>query len=247
MTLASLSLIGAAVFLSSFVSGVFGIAGGMILLGVLLVFFDVATGMVMFSLLTTAGNVWRVISWRKFIRWPIWFGYVAGGMAALLLLRFVEFVPSKALVYLLLGLMPYMIEVIPRHRQPSIEWRGMPSLSGYVTTTIQLLAGNGGMFLDIFFQKSTLDRRTTLATKAFCQTFGNVARLGYFGTLGGVSEAFPLWAFLPAILLVIAGTMLAPLVVDRMTDQGFRQWTRKLIFLVSAVFLARAAWLFWQG
>jgi uncharacterized membrane protein YfcA len=247
MTLASLSLIGAAVFLSSFISGIFGIAGGMMLLGVLLVFFDVATGMVMFSLLTTAGNLWRVVTWRKFIRWPIWLGYVAGGLAAFLLLRFVEFVPSKALVYLLLGLMPYMIEAIPRRRQPSIEWRGMPTICGFVTSTIQLMAGNGGMFLDIFFQKSRLDRRTTIATKAFCQTFGNVARLAYFGTLGGVSEAFPLWAFAPAVLLAIAGTSLAPLVVDRMTDDGFRQWTRKLIFLVSTVFLVRAAWLFWHG
>ncbi len=247
MTLASLSLIGAAVFLSSFVSGVFGIAGGMILLGVLLIFFDVATGMVMFSLLTTAGNVWRVVTWHKFIRWPIWFGYVAGGMAAFLLLRFIEFVPSKAMVYLLLGLMPYMIEVFPRHRQPSIEWRGMPSLSGFVTSAIQLMAGNGGMFLDIFFQKSTLDRKTTIATKAFCHTFGNVARLGYFGTLGGISEDFPLWAFVPAILLAIAGTALAPVVVNRMTDHSFRQWTRKLIFLVSTIFLIRAAWLFWTG
>jgi uncharacterized protein len=50
----------------------------------------------------------------------------------------------------------------------------------------------------------------------------------------------------PAALLAIGGTMLAPLVVNRMTDHSFRQWTRKLIFLVSAVYLARAAWLYWQ-
>jgi len=49
------------------------------------------------------------------------------------------------------------------------------------------------------------------------------------------------------VLLAIAGTSLAPLVLDRMTDHGFRQWTRKLIFLVSTVFLVRAAWLFWHG
>jgi len=46
---------------------------------------------------------------------------------------------------------------------------------------------------------------------------------------------------LPAILLAIGGTMLAPLVLERMTDHGFRQWTRAIIFAVSAVYLARAA------
>ena len=45
--------------------------------------------------------------------------------------------------------------------------------------------------------------------------------------------------------LLYLGTMLAPLVVNRMTDHSFRQWTRKLIFLVSAVYLMRAGWLYW--
>jgi uncharacterized membrane protein YfcA len=246
MPLTSLSMIGAAIFLSSFISGVFGIAGGMMLLGVLLVFFDVATGMVMFSLLTTTGNVWRVVSWRRFVRWPILFYYVIGGSLAFLLLRFVAFVPSKALIYLILGVMPYAIEALPRRWCPNIEWRGVPSLTGLVTTSIQLMAGNGGMFLDIFFQKSGLDRKTTVATKAICQSFGNVTRLLYFGSLGGVSESFPLWAFVPAVLLAIGGTALAPLLLERMTDHDFRRWTRKLIFLVSTVYLIRAAWLFWH-
>ena len=244
---ASLALIGTAVLLSSLISGVFGMAGGMILLGVLLVFFDVSTAMVMFSLLTATSNIWRVVSWCRYIRWRIWLAYVVGGLASLLVLRSIEFLPSKAVVYLCLGLLPYMIEVLPRAWHANIEWRGVPVLTGFLTTTIQLFAGNGGVFLDIFFQKSTLDRRTTVATKSFCQTFGNVARITYFGSVGGIDESFPLWAFVPAILLAIAGTSLAPLVLDRMTDHSFRQWTRMLIFTVGAVYLVRAAWLFWHG
>src|SRR6185295_10202285 len=59
MTAASLALIGATIVVSSFISGVFGMAGGMVLLGVLLVYFDVATGMVLFSLIQLATNGWR--------------------------------------------------------------------------------------------------------------------------------------------------------------------------------------------
>jgi len=247
MPLASLALIGAAVFVASFVSGVFGIAGGMIMLGVLLVFFDVPTAMVMFSLLATTGNAWRVATWWRYINWPILWGYAAGGLVAVVLLAFVAFVPSKAMVYLILGLIPYTIEILPRDHHPNIEWRGAPTFAGFATTAIQLVAGNGGLFLDVFFQKSSLDRKTTVATKAICGTVGNLARMLYFGTLSGIDESFPLWAFIPAALLAIAGTMLAPLVLERMTDQGFRKWTRMLIFAVSAVYLARAAWLFWQG
>lgn len=245
MTILSLSVVAASIFLSSFISGVFGIAGGMILLGALLTFFDVPTSMILFSLLSTTGNLWRVISWRRYIDWHIWLQYVAGAALAFGLLRFIAFVPSKALVYLLLGLMPYMIELMPRHWHPSIQWRGIPVFTGFVTSAIQLFAGNGGMFLDIFFQKSQVDRRTTVATKSICQTVGNLLRILYFGSLDNVTNILPAWVFAPAIVLAVVGTMLAPWVLERMTDHGFRRWTRKLIFIVSTIYLLRAAWLYW--
>ena len=226
-------------FVASVVSGVFGIAGGMIMLGVLLIFFDVPTAMVLFSLLAATGNAWRVVSWWGHVNWRIMWGYAAGGLIATVLLGFVAFVPSKAMVYLILGLIPYVIELLPRDHHPNIEWRGIPLLSGLATTAIQLVAGNGGLLLDVFFQKSSLDRRTTVATKAICGTVGNLARMAYFGTIAGVEEAFPLWAFIPAALLAIAGTMVAPYILERMSYQEFRRWTRQIIFAVSAVYLAR--------
>ena len=42
MTPLSLAIIGFTVLLTSFISGLFGMAGGMILVGVLLAYFDVA-------------------------------------------------------------------------------------------------------------------------------------------------------------------------------------------------------------
>src|SRR5205823_6638009 len=130
--------------------------------------------------------------------------------------------------------------------RPNIEWRGVPLFTGVVTTVVQILSGVGGLFLDIFFQKSTLDRKTTNATKAVAQTFSHVIRALYFGSLSGVSDL----SIAPiglAILLAIAGTSVAPIVIERMTDHGFRQWTRAIIFAISAVYLVRAGWLLWHG
>jgi uncharacterized membrane protein YfcA len=245
MTLASLAILGLTICATSFIAGVFGMAGGMILLGVLLVFFDVSTGMILFSILSTAGNLWRVATWWKHINWPIWFQYTLGACVAMLALRSIAFLPSKALVYFLLGMLPWVVELFPRHWHPNITWRGVSVLTGVVTTSIQLIAGNGGIFLDMFFQKSNVSRHTTVATKSVCQTVGNLMRIFYFGTLAGIEDAIPLWFFVPAAALAIAGTMLAPLVVNRMTDDSFRQWTRKLIFLVSTIYLLRAVWLYW--
>ena len=51
----------------------------------------------------------------------------------------------------------------------------------------------------------------------------------------------------PAIVLAVIGAMLAPLVVERMSDAGFRPWTRGIIVTIAAVYLVRGGWLLWQG
>jgi uncharacterized protein len=246
MTPSVLAIIGVTIVCSSFISGVFGMAGGMVLLGVLLFYFDVATGMILFSIIQFFVNILRVVQWRQYVLWPIFGGYVVGAVLSFATMWTIALVPDKATVYLLLGLMPFAVEALPASMRPNIEWRGVPFFTGVVTTVIQILSGVGGLALDIFFQKSTLDRKTTNATKAVAQTFSHVVRALYFGTLSGVGD-LPVWWTGPAILLAIAGTSLAPIVIERMTDHGFRQWTRAIIFAISTVYLVRAGWLFWQG
>jgi len=91
-----------------------------------------------------------------------------------------------------------------------------------------------------------LDRKTTNATKATVQSLSHIVRIAYFGTVSGMANV-PKWALAPAIALAVAATSLAPLVIERMTDHGFRQWTRRIIFAVSAVYLVRAGVLWWHG
>jgi uncharacterized membrane protein YfcA len=245
LTAASLAVIGVTIVVSSFISGVFGLAGGMVLLGVLLVYFDVATAMVLFSITQLGTNGWRAIHWRRFVLWPIFWWYVAGATLAFLVMRYVAYVPNKALVYILLGLMPFSVEVLPSSLRPNIEWRGVPFFTGVITTIIQFMAGVGGLFLDIFFQKSRLDRKTTNATKAVTQTFSHVLRGLYFGSLAGTGElTVTMWV--PAVVLALIGAMLAPFVLERMTDHGFRRWTRAIIYTIAVVYLIRGGLLLWQ-
>ena len=69
MTAASFAILGGTIIVSSFISGVFGMAGGMVLLGVLLVYFDVATGMLLFSIIQLTANGWRALHWRNYVLW----------------------------------------------------------------------------------------------------------------------------------------------------------------------------------
>src|ERR1700732_5488848 len=82
MTVAPYVLLAFTILLSSFISGVFGMAGGMILLGVLLNYFDVASAMILFSIIQFCANGWRAYRWRDYVRWPLVHTYVGGAVLA---------------------------------------------------------------------------------------------------------------------------------------------------------------------
>ena len=95
MTPSVLALIGATIVFSSFLSGVFGMAGGMVLLGVLLNYFDVATGMILFSIIQLFANGWRVLQWRRYVLWPILGWYVVGAAISLSGTNAIVHMPAK--------------------------------------------------------------------------------------------------------------------------------------------------------
>jgi len=241
---AALAVIAVATLATSFVSGIFGMAGGMMLLGVLLVFMDVAPAMVLFGTVQMASNLWRGALWWRFVNWSIVWRFLVGSTTMFLALRSVALLPSKAALYILLGLLPFAAYAVPRRWEPDITRPGVPYACGAVIIVLQLMAGAAGHILDVFFQKSGLDRKTVVGTKAVTQVMGHVYRILYFGSFGAaLDETLPWWAYAAGVLLAVAGTSLAAQVLERMTDQGFRIWSRRVTIAVSLTYLTRGLWL----
>jgi uncharacterized protein len=242
------AFIGFSIVVTSFISGVFGMAGGLILLGILLIFLDVAPAMVLFAIVQLGSNGWRSFLWRKLVVWSIVWRYLIGATAAFLVMRLVSFVPDKALVYLTLGTIVFAADLLPRALTPDISRPGAPYICGLFIMTLQLIAGAAGHVLDMFFQKSDLDRRAVVATKAVCQTFGHIFRIAYFGSLATAWDTpLPAWQYAVAIGLSLAGTSLAAVVLMRMSNESFRQWSRRIVAGISVVYLARGLWLLLVG
>ena len=61
--------------------------------------------------------------------------------------------------------------------------------------------------------------------------------------LGGILKNIPWWVYLAAVALTLAGTSLAATVLTRMTDDGFRTWSRRVTLGVSVTYIARGLWL----
>jgi len=245
---AALAIIAVTVVGTSFVSGMFGMAGGLILLGILLFFLDVVPAMVLFGTIQATSNGWRAWLWRVHARWGIIWRYVLGSFAMFLVLRFVSFVPSKPTVYLALGIIPFLADLLPKSLTPDIERPGAPYVCGALIMLLQLIGGAAGHILDLFFQKSTLDRKAIVATKAVTQVSGHLFRIAYFGSFAAAFDAsIPWWLYALTILLAILGTTLAASVLERMTDASFRAWSRRIVVGVSIAFLVRGSWLLLAG
>jgi uncharacterized membrane protein YfcA len=244
MSSVALAIIAVTVLATSFLSGIFGMAGGMILLGVLLVWLEVAPAMMLFGTIQATANGSRSVLWRRHVHWSIVARYMVGAAVAFVLMRLVSFVPDKAMLYIGLGLMPFAVDMLPKGLTPDISRPGGPYVCGVIILVLQLVAGAAGHVLDLFFQKSGLGRREIVGTKAVCQTAGHVLRIAYFGSFASAYDAsIPWWAYAGALVFAITGTWAAGLVLERMTDQYFRLWSRRLIVGISAVYLVRGLWL----
>lgn len=248
MSTGVLLLIAATGLLSSFVSGIFGMAGGQIFLAVLLLYLPVAASLVVFATVQVASGAWRCLLWRRYVHWRVSWQYIVGSLLAYGAMTFVSFVPNKPMVYLGIGLMPFAAFALPKRFAPSITRPGAAYLCGAFVMTMQLIVGQAGNILDIFFQASELDRKTVVATKALTQLVAQVLRIIYFGALAGdVAAAIPPWAWACFLATAIGGTSLAPIVLHRMTDDGFRKWTKVIIACFSAIYVARGLWLLATG
>src|SRR5947207_16004340 len=108
-----LAALAVAAVVTSFISGIFGMAGGMLLIGFLLLMLPVPVAMVFHGVIQIAANGWRAWLWRQHIRWRVVLEFGVGSAAALVVFSFFSFVPDRALVLLMVGLTPFIALSVP--------------------------------------------------------------------------------------------------------------------------------------
>ena len=109
---------------SSFVSGILGMAGGMILMGVLLAMMPVPAAMMLHGITQLASNAWRAFLWRKAVDWRVFRQYLYGALAAVAAFALLKFVASKPVAFIVLGLTPFVSLVLPEKLHLNVERRG---------------------------------------------------------------------------------------------------------------------------
>ena len=237
-------------FVTATLSGVFGMAGGLVLMGALAFVLPVQAAFVSHGVLQLVANGWRSILHRKHVRWDIVGWYGLASLVAGIAVALVAMAPSKPLLYLLLGLVPGLTWLPQRWLKLDAARADQAFVSGFVVTGLNLTAGVAGPLLDIFFVRTELTRHAIVATKAATQVFSHLAKIIVYGApLAGVAGAGlpPIWVFAVAVPLSMAGTMLGGRLLASMTDVNFKRWTRWLVTVIGVLYLAKAAQLYLQG
>jgi len=228
---------------TSFLSGVFGMAGGMILIGVLLAFLPVPAAMALHAVTQMASNGWRALLWWRHVRWRVVVFYLLGCGLALAAWSVWLFVPSRPVALLFLGVTPFLARLVPVRLRPTPERDSHGVAIGGVCMSLLLLTGVAGPLLDQFFLSGTMDRRRIVATKGVCQIAGHGIKLLYFGALvDQVGAVDPLVAGL-AILSALIGTVLSKRVLEAMNDALYRRWADRLITAISAGYVGGGLWM----
>ena len=229
-----------ATLVTSLISGVLSMAGGMILMVVFGFFLSVPVAMVLHGIAQTFSNGSRVWLYRRHIRWRLLAFYTVGAFAMTGLFAMFTFVPDIGLVFILIGTFPFLALAVPKSINLDMEKAPVAALSGVLVTAAQLLAGASGPVLDIFYVQSRLTREEILGTKAVTQTLGHVLKLVYYGAIMAVAGTeLPIWVFPAVVTAAVLGNYLGSLIVARMTDNQFKQTGRYVIMVVGVICIGK--------
>lgn len=243
MSLALTAIVLATMVGTSFLSGIFGMAGGLILVGVLLAVMPLPAAMMLHGVTQLASNGWRALLWWRHIRWRPVAAYAVGCLVALLAWSTVRYVPETPVALLMLGVTPFMARLMPKNLRANPHSPVQGVVYGIICMTLILLTGVAGPLIDTFFLGGKLDRREIVATKSGCQVFGHAAKLVYFGgVIDQAASVDPVLAVL-AIAASMIGTSLAARVLEAMSDVQFRLWANRIITVIASYYVVDGTYL----
>lgn len=235
---AQILLVIVSVFGTSILSGVFGMAGGLILMGVLASILPVPLAMTAHGFAQLIANGTRFLSLLKHVAWKSSLFYLAGAAVAASLFWFVSFSPSRAVLFLVLGSIP-ILSLLPLTPKFDFQIRSHAFFCGLINTVAHLTAGVSGPVLDLFFVNSKMNRFEVIGTKAFTQTIGHLLKIGYFASMAGALMELPTWLPFSVAGSAIVGTQIGGWILRRMSDSRFRVYLRRLFLIIGCVYLVR--------
>lgn len=249
MTIKIIALILLTALVTATISGIFGMAGGLIFMGVIASFMGVAEAMVVHGAVQGVSNAYRAYLLKGHVRWDIFLRICMGAVPALALLVLLRYVPSKGMLFLVLGLLPILLWLPKNWISLDAQKPAHAVFLGFCVTGLNLVAGVAGPALDMFFVKTKMPRHEIVATKAIIMFASHLMKIFYFGIpmlmaanlSGQQTNMPPRWFFVAAVPFIMLGTFIGTRILNRMSNVGFRNYTKYLVSVIGVVYVFRGA------
>lgn len=228
-----------AVFGTSMISGIFGMAGGLILLGIFLLILPVGTAIAVQGIVQLIANGSRAFFSRAYIDWRVLGIMTLGLLAAAAILFIVRYTPDLATVCITIGLLPILLWIPQSWLALDASKPHHAFICGFLGGGINLAVGVAGPTIDMFFIRTPMDRRTIIATKAAAQVVNHAGKIIFYWNATMVLAPTEWAAVALAAPFAIMGTSAGHWVLQRLTDAHFKRWTRLIVTAIGIFYLTR--------
>jgi uncharacterized membrane protein YfcA len=238
-------LLGAA-FATSILSAVVGMAGGIVLLTIMLFFFDPIPAIAIHGVVQLASNSSRAVIQREHVAWDL------VGRYAILLLPMgyagvqIAFTLPPHLTKALIGLFVLVATWRPDwllfgadvdRLRPRVRFFFLGGFMGFMSTIV----GATGPLQAPFFLRLGLTRHGIVGTKAACQSLSHVSKTIVLGAVGfAFVEHVPLIAAMA--VMVIAGTWVGSQLLERVNERAFLWIFKSALTLIAIRFILWDGW-----
>ena len=220
-------------FVTAALSGVAGIGGGTILIGVLYAIgLAPAVAVPLHASVQFVSNLSRTLAYFRHVEWRAagWF-LLTAAPTPFLIAPYVAAADVNLILLLLAGLI--LTSLIPS-RGRAEPLRPTPSflLAGFLNGTLGMFVSATGLFVGRLFLRPEWPKERVIATLAMTQTLGHLLRvLGYASVGFAVTEQLDL--FVPIALAVIAGTFAGRGLNEKLDERAFRTLFKAILVVLS--------------
>jgi uncharacterized membrane protein YfcA len=242
-----LAILVAAALATSILSAVVGMAGGIVLLSVMLLYLEPLAAIPLHGVIQLVSNGSRAIIQRRHVDWSLAWRYAVLLLPAGAVGMPVAYAMSPPVTRSLIGVFVLaatwrpgwlLLGTHPEDSRPRLRFFALGGVTGF----LQMVIGAVGPLIAPFFLNLGLTRQAMVGTKAACQVLGHMSKLILFGIAGFayLDWAGPLAAMCGA---VIAGTWLGSQLLERVNERMFT-----LLFkgVLTAVALRLVLWEGWK-
>jgi uncharacterized membrane protein YfcA len=224
-------------FATAILSAIVGMAGGVTLLSVMLLFFDPLVVIPLHGVVQLVSNSSRAVIQRKHLRWDLIGRYAVfilpAGFAGLVVAKQLppDFIKAMIGCFVLLATWRPKLLLLGSHPEDTDPKRRFLFL-GAAVGVLNVIIGATGPIIAPFFLNLRLTRFALIGTKAACQAAGHISKVVIFATTGFVFGDY--WLLLVLLsITAIAGTWTGSRLLEYVNETWFIRMYMTVLTLIA--------------